>query len=126
MTARLGTNLVACIAIVFIGLAMLSVPNDAFADVGDDCKAYCDLYWSADFSSWGDCMNACLAAGGPDCKADLKETDDCKKVCRVPTGGGTNCTVAGPGGCSIEGFECKLCKCNFAPKAKTPDCYCWK
>jgi len=136
------------LAMVLATVAVLAVPEDAFADAGSDCAEYCgsfppgapEEYWQclADCCSRdaaccasacgssdpnNDCYAVCTAQTS--CRSDLKETGDCANSgCQQPQGAPKTCITPGTGGC--DGGGTCACSCAFRPLAKTPDCYCWK
>lgn len=136
-----------CVAAVLATVAMLAVPESAFADAGSDCVTSCTALHTPGTSEYYQCIADCCngdadccssacgmdpicqttcAGGGPPCPyTDTCNTtcnsNQCKQVSSKPT------TCVAPGRVGCGGGECIKCLCDYRLKcdAEPNSCVCW-
>lgn len=121
------------VALTLFGLAAFLVPEQAFADEGDDCLSACEsVYGTEDYDScfnsccnescaakytptspeYGACYNDCVAKkkAAPKCAGDECDTND-KLSCGITYATDPTCKDASPFGCLRKVDDCQDCAC---------------
>jgi hypothetical protein len=102
-----------CLGIVLLGVSILVVPANAFADAGSDCINLCTVECGADKNCYNSCVGGCCATacsgdpvcGEQCCNAACMGDPTCMNACLAAQG--KFCNVKPVYDCSDGGRECR-------------------
>lgn len=138
-----------CLGIVLLGVSILVVPANAFADAGSDCINLCTVECGADKNCYNSCVGGCCATacsgdpvcGEQCCNAACMGDPTCLNACLAAQGGicngppvndcsqGMQCFYSVDkqecvGQCNKEVIPCRACKCVPKSMDEPKNCVC--
>ncbi len=128
-----------CLGLVLLGLSILAVPQNAFAQSGGDCSTVCcnSCYPSGSCNMSSACYTDCYAVCDQ-CVTECQGNQSCINACYATAGDDVNCMnncmtincMLAPCevgvGCNAErnGADCTGCKCKEFP-GNSNVCLCY-